>query len=158
VWRADSFAAQLLHLRDEKAAGTSGGTFTAGSWLTRDLNTVVTNEIAGAGLAANQITLPVGTYYIEASAPARTVNTHQAKLRNVTNSTDDLIGMSETAGTAAAIQSRSFVFGRLSVTGSSKTFELQHRCQTTRTIDGLGNAANHGLTEIHSDVRIWKVG
>ena len=53
---------KLLHMRDEKANGTQGGTFTSGSWYTRDLNTVVTNEINGASLSSNQFTLPAGDY------------------------------------------------------------------------------------------------
>jgi hypothetical protein len=63
------FESQLLHVRDEKTLA-DGGTSTS-SYTKRDLNTVVTNEIAGASLSSNQITLPSGTYYINASAPAR---------------------------------------------------------------------------------------
>ena len=69
----------LLHIRDEKAQNTAGGTFTSGAWRTRDLNTVKTNEITGASLAANQITLPAGTYWVEWSAPAYVVNQNQSK-------------------------------------------------------------------------------
>lgn len=40
------FGAQLFHVQDQKASGTSGGTFTSGADRTRTLNTTVTNEIA----------------------------------------------------------------------------------------------------------------
>ena len=60
----------FLHIQDQKPQGTNGGTFTSGAWRTRDLNTVLTNTITGASLADNQITLPAGKYYVEASAPA----------------------------------------------------------------------------------------
>ena len=43
----------FLHIQDQKPQGTYGGTFTAGAWRTRDLNTVLTNTITGASLAAN---------------------------------------------------------------------------------------------------------
>ena len=58
------FENAFLHVRDEKAANTPGGTFTASAWQKRDLNTVKTNQISGASLASNQITLPAGTYHV----------------------------------------------------------------------------------------------
>ena len=58
------FESQLLHVRDEKASGTDGGT-SANGIVDRDLNTVKVNEITGASLSSNQITLPSGTYYVE---------------------------------------------------------------------------------------------
>lgn len=60
--------------------GTHGGTFTAGAWRTRDLNTVLTNTISGASLSNNQITLPAGKYYVEASAPTTIVHPGEAIL------------------------------------------------------------------------------
>lgn len=45
-----AFESALLHVRDEKASGTDGGTFTSGSPQTRDINTEATNEISGGGL------------------------------------------------------------------------------------------------------------
>ena len=70
------FESQLFHVRDEKSSGTSGGNFSSGSYVTRTLNTSLTNEISGASLSSNQITLPSGTYYIQASCMASTVNTN----------------------------------------------------------------------------------
>lgn len=150
----NAFGAQLLHVRDEKAAGTEGGTFTSGSWQTRTLNTTKTNEISSATLSSNQISLPAGTYYIEASAPAYFLNAHQAKLRNVTDSTDVIIGTTERVATDTI--SRSFVVGRFTLSGT-KTLELQHRCQTSFPTSGLGTAANFGVVEVYSEVRIWKI-
>jgi hypothetical protein len=42
----------------------------AGSaWVTRLLETTVTNTISGASLASNKVTLPAGTYAVAANAP-----------------------------------------------------------------------------------------
>ena len=147
------FGTQLLHVRDEKASGTGGGTFTSGSFQTRTLNTSVTNEISGASLSSNQITLPSGTYFIFASAPAFRVNEHKAKLRNITDSSDTIIGSNEYAYTYADAGTRSFVIGRFTIS-AQKTFELQHRCSQTLT---FGQAVTYSVVEVYADVQIWKV-
>ena len=148
------FETQLLHVRDEKTSGTGAGGFTSGSFVTRTLNTVVTNEISGASLSSNQITLPAGTYYIHASAPSWLVIRNKAKLRNTTDSTDTLIGTSELNNADAVV--RSFVIGRFTI-AAQKVFELQHTCDTTSATNGLGKETSLGLTEIYADVQIWKV-
>jgi hypothetical protein len=149
------FESALLHVRDEKANNTAGGTFTSGSFQTRTLNTVVTNEISGASLASNQITLPSGTYYIHASAPASFVEGHQCKLRNTTDSSDTIIGTQGYSISSGGSQ-RVTVIGRFTI-ASSKVFEIQHRCNTTATPEGFGNNVNHGLIQIYTDAQIWKV-
>src|SRR5687768_2319629 len=80
----------ILHLVDEKAANTAGGTFTTGAWRTRTLNTEKLDEITST-LASNQFTLPAGTYNIVASAPAFFVSRHQTRLRNITDGTTTLV-------------------------------------------------------------------
>ena len=149
------FESQLLHVRDEKANNTAGGTFTSGSFQTRTLNTSVTNEISGASLASNQITLPSGTYYIHASAPASFVEGHQSKLRNTTDSSDTIIGTQGYSITSGGSQ-RSFIIGRFTI-ASQKVFEIQHRCGSTATPEGFGNNVNFGLIQVYTDVQIWKV-
>ena len=54
--------------QDQKASGTAGGDFTSGAWQTRTLNTEVFNTITGSALAANQVTLPAGTYFLLGAA------------------------------------------------------------------------------------------
>ena len=92
---------ELFHVRDEKASNVDGGTFTSGAYRTRDLNTTKANDIEGASISANQIILPAGTYYMEASAPAFRVERHKTKLRNITDGSDTLIGTAEFSTTAA---------------------------------------------------------
>jgi hypothetical protein len=144
----------LLHLREEQTAGTDAGGFTSGSWQTRTLNTETTDEI-GSTLSSNQFTLPAGTYEVSADAPAFLTGEHRAKLRNATDGSDTLVGTSEYSG-AGASQTRSFVRGQFTI-DDEKTFELQHRCNTTRATDGMGVAANFGVTEVYAEVRIWRL-
>jgi len=152
------FGTQLLHVRDEKSSGTSGGAVSSGSWVTRTLNTSVTNEITGASLSSNQITLPSGTYYIHASAPANRINQHKAKLRNTTDSSDTILGTSEYCESNYPNTTHSFVIGRFTIS-AQKTFELQHRVATSETTYnvGLGVASSFSVVEVYTDVRIWKV-
>jgi len=151
------FESALFHVRDEKASGTQGGTYTSGSFQTRDLNTVMTNEISGASLSSNQITLPSGTYFIYARVPAYKVDRHKTKLRNITDSSDTLIGSSTHIHNANDFtQGDSWIVGRFTI-GASKTFEIQNRCQTTQNTDGYGLGVGYSVVEVFTDVQIWKV-
>lgn len=153
----DSFGNELLHVEDQKTANTNGGTFTQDAWQTRVLNTAVTNGITGASLSSNQITLPAGTYFIEASAPGVAVDRHKLKLRNTSDSADTILGRSVYSVSTEAGHSISSVVGTFTIAGE-KTFELQHYCQTTAADTGFGVASNFSVIEVYSQVKIWKVG
>lgn len=149
---------QVIHVRDQKAAGTNGGTFTSGAWRTRDLNTTLTNTITGASLATNQVTLPAGVYEVMASAPSVDTNGHQARVYNITGAATLINGttaFNSGAGTSAA----SLVFGRFTLTATSLV-ELQHACQTTAVTTGFGVGNTLGgqkTTEVYGDLFIRKV-
>ena len=154
----DDDLADLLHVRDEKTSGTAGGGGTSGSYGTRTLNTVVTNEISGASLASNQITLPAGTYRIEASAPSVQTNRHKAKLRDTTGAADLIIGTSAFGSSQAAngSQTRSFVNGQFILSAQSD-LEIQHEVQTTVGTSDLGVASSFGEVEVYTEVRIIRI-
>jgi len=154
----DEDLADLLHVRDEKSAGTGGGNFTSGSFLTRDLNTVVTNEISGASLGSNQITLPSGTYEIIAAAPAFRVTRHKIKLRDTTGSTDLIIGTSAHSSAAATYAVRhTFLRGRFTLSVES-VLEIQHRGEITHNnSQGFGVESNFGVTEVYTEALIKKI-
>jgi hypothetical protein len=149
------FESQLLHVREEGANNTSGGQFSADSFVKRTLDTTKTNEITGASLSSSQITLPAGTYYIFATANVgTTVGRHTAKLRNVTDSSDTIIGSSETS-LSNDHSNKSFVIGRFTISGQ-KVFELQHICNSTSNVDGFGTNANFSIVQVFAEVQIWK--
>lgn len=142
---------------DQKADTTPGGTFTSGAWQIRDLNTTRVNNISGVSLAANQITLPAGTYEIEASAPARQVDLHKARLFNVTDAVTAIVGTSEVSEATGTIATpRSFILGEVTI-ASAKSFRLEHRCSTTRGTDGFGSASSFGEAEVYSIIKIRKL-
>ena len=149
------FESQLLHVREEGSNNTSGGQFSSGSWVKRTLDTTKTNEITGASLSSSQITLPAGTYYIFATANVGTsVGRHTAKLYNTTDSSDVIIGTSETS-LSNDHSGKSFVIGRFTISGQ-KTFELQHRCSSTSNVDGFGTNADFSVVQVFAEVQIWK--
>jgi len=147
------FGTQLLHIRDEKSSGTSGGSSSSGSWQTRTLNTIKTNEITSASLSSNQITIPSGTYYIMAKANHFDGDRHKIKLRNITDSSDEIIGSSEYAEDTYNGTTNSYLNGRFTI-GGTKSFELQHRCEVAGS---FGVASSFGVIEVFADVQIWKV-
>lgn len=159
VAKATGFALdQVLWVEDEKAANTNGGAFTAGSYVTRILNTIRKNTIPGASVSSNAITLSAGTYRITASAPANDVNRHKTRLRNTTDASTTIVGSSEFAnGTAPNHQTRSMLQGEFTIS-AEKTLELQHRCETSEVGGfGLGVASNLGEPEIYASVFIEKI-
>ena len=146
-----------IHLQDQKPNNTGGGTFTAGAWRTRVLNTEVTDQPAACSLAANQFTLLAGTYIIYATAPGLRVDNHKAKLRNITDGSDEIIGTSEFSNSGVYYANTVSIVSGLFTIASSKVFEIQHRCGTTDGL-GFGNAVNFNVIEVYTDVQLWKVG
>lgn len=146
--------AALLHVRDEKAAGTAAGTFTAGAWQTRTLNTIATNEISGATLTSNEVSLPAGTYEVDATSPAYNVGRHKARLYNVTGTAVLVVGASDFAPGGSYGQAR--VRGRFTLTSTSSV-RLEHRCDATQASNGLGVESNYGIAEVYADLMIRKV-
>ena len=108
-------------------------------------------------LPATQFTLAAGTYFIRGRAPAHGCDWHKTKIRNVTDSSDALIGSNAYASSNATVPGGcdSTVAGRFTI-GSSKAFELQHQCLTTKSGNGLGVNSNFGVVEVYAEVEIWR--
>lgn len=147
----------LLHIEDQKPSGTAGGAGVVGA-NTRDLNTVTVNTISGASLLSNQITLPAGSYIIEASAPAYEAQRNRLYFYNVSDSTEDIIGESAYQS-ANGIQTRATIKNKAPLTiASSKTFELRHEIGALSTTNTLGFPMTDGRVNIYAEITIWKVG
>ena len=149
------FESALLHVRDEKSNGTDGGSATANTWVKRDLNTILTNEISGASITSSVITLPSGTYFIQGSAPARQQHYAKLKLRNTTDSSDTLIGTNEYVAASVGAITHSFIAGRFTI-ASQKDFELQMRVSDTSVGGGFGLSNSMSVVEVYTDIQIWK--
>jgi len=155
AWATPAGAAiQSACFRDEKAINNQGGTFTSGAWRTRDLNATQFNGITSASLASNQITLPAGTYGINASLPSYTVSGNQGRLFNITDSTQTILGNSIRGLADQTMIAQ--VLGTFTI-ASSKVFELQHQCLTTTSGNGFGNQAGI-TTEVFAQIYIAKIG
>ncbi len=143
---------------DEKTQGTGGGTFTAGAWRVRDLNTELQDSI-GVTVSSNEFTLPAGNYNIYVSAPAYNVERHRIRLYNVTDGTVVAYGTSAYARSGGnAVQSNSEISHNFTIT-SSKTFRVEHGNEVTGTTLGFGVASNFtGAPEIYTVVDLTQLG
>lgn len=130
---------QTLHVQDKKGSGIQGGTFTQGAWRTRTLNSIIENTIDEASLDSNRITLPAGTYLIEASAPAFNVSNHQARLFDITNSVTIITGTTEFSSDWGWTMTSSRVAGVITLTATT-VLELQHFCTATYADSGFGQS------------------
>lgn len=138
---------------DEKAANTAAGGFTNAAWRQRVLNTIRSQVGINASLASNQILLEAGIYLCRITCPANNVGRHKARLRNMTDGVDLLIGTSAMAGAAA--QTASIISGRIDLT-AAKVLEVQHQCQTTVATNGLGLESNFAVAEVYTVAEFWK--
>lgn len=135
-------------IRDEKSPGTQGGTFNTGAWQQRDLNTIVNDSTGFVTLVSNQFTLRPGTYRVAIRCPGHAVGYHQARLYNVTDSAEALIGSSEYSSPQP---NDSVILGSITLT-AQKTFEVQHRCSSSHAPDGFGPGGGYASKEIYTEV------
>ena len=143
-------APDYILIRDEKASGTGGGTFTSGAWRTRDLNTESSDTGNHASIASNQITLAAGTYEFSAKALSSSSDRVQARLQNITD-TISIVGLSGNSNSVSGETHVSMVDGKFTI-ATSKIFELQHRCSTT---GNFGLASSFGI-EAYASVEFRK--
>ena len=82
---------------DQKAKNTASDAYASGAWRTHVITTIGKNEIPGASLASNQITLPAGTYTCAAALRWKysTDQFVQIKLYNTTGAADLIMGTSD---------------------------------------------------------------
>lgn len=146
---------RTCYLKDIKSAGTHGGDFDNGAWRTRVLNTL-TGDTSFVSLNANQFTLEPGTYEISASAPAMQVDQHRVRLRNITLSSDTILGSSTFANNSAGVNNSSTLADSFTIT-TSTIFEIQHIAFVTKVTNGFGNADTFGVDEVFTQVKITKV-
>lgn len=149
-------AIPYINIQDQKSSGTNGGTFTSGAWQQHNLTTIVSDATGLSTLVSNQVTLPPGTYETRGRAAGSGVNRHQTRLQNVTDGVTLAIGLQEYATTAQSSMTTSEFSGQFTIY-SSKTLELQSRCETTGTSTGYGFATSWG-TEVYAVLEFWKQG
>jgi hypothetical protein len=149
--------ASVAVIQDQKASGTSGGTFTGGAWRTRDLNTEVSDTDGIVSIASNQFTLQTGTYTLGWSAPGYDVDAHRTRIYNTSDAASVGEGSNvytDVGGTVSIIAVGYTVF---TIASGPKTFELQHFSAVTKSANGLGTNCNFsGEVEVYATVKILK--
>ena len=153
-----SLSAPYINIQDQKANNTAGGTFTAGSWQTRTLNTIMVDTAGLATLATNQITLPAGWWRCRITAPAYRVGRHQLRLRSITDALTVLVGTSAYAGTGTEVVTESTITGRFRLDVRT-VLEVQHQGQATSATLGFGVEAGSIFTvdrEVYAVAEFWK--
>lgn len=145
----------LLHVKEQKAAAESGGSFIANTWQVRPINTVAYNTIAGATLEPElyQITLPAGSYWISGWAAGFNVGQHQTMLYNVTASAALLPGSNEFA--ADAMQTDSVVNGVIKLTDTT-VIDFRHIVSLGGSL-GMGFTPDNGLPSIFAELSIRRI-
>lgn len=138
-------AAGVIHVQDQKPAGTASGTSVVGD-QTRTLNTVLTNTMLGASLAANAVTLPPGVYRAEGWASVAS-GVSRLYLYNETDATI-LTGGNGTVGGATPT-----VSGQFTLTATKSISLRQYFGAGT----GMGSVINDTRPEIYANLLIEKV-
>jgi hypothetical protein len=150
---------------DQKSTTTDGGTFTAGAWQTRDLNTEIADPDGIVTITANQFILGAGTYFIRWSAPAAAgidyntfIYRHQSRLYDVTGTAEVEPGSPEYLGFygvgVIGATNRSVGVARVAPSGAN-TYSIQHKCGTTMSALGFGVAGDFTVEE-YTIVEIYK--
>ena len=125
-------------ISDTKASNVNGGTFTAGAWQTRDLQTENADPDNIVSISSNQFTLQAGSYLIKFQSTGYHVHRHITKLRDITNSANKGYGIMGYSNTTNATSNISHGMARVTISGAT-VYEIQHACQTTKSTNGMGN-------------------
>lgn len=152
------FANSLMQI-----VGGSATNITDSIFGTRILDTVISNQIINASLFTNRITLPAGTYYVQAECPVSASIAQNtlinfstvSRLQNITDSTTALNGLSSggfafsLSSTLTSAYNTNFVTGKFTI-GATKVFEFQ-----SKGISSIFGALS--FQALTSNVFIWKM-
>jgi len=143
---------------DQKAYNVTGGTSSAGT-NTRVLNQSETN-ITGASLSSNQITLPAGTYIVNAQAPCYLGDHNNIYLEQDPDGTPSfpIFGENQYAAAGSGGYTTSRILNRKLTITESTVFELGHYITTGKATDGLGSFSyNSNGVSIYAQISFIKI-
>jgi hypothetical protein len=167
AWTATStipgiFGSALFVVADEKTAGTNNSDIASGSvWHTRTLNTTRLNQITGASLSSNALSLPAGTYYCRVAVPTY-IQTNggtilaKSRLYNNTDASNLLVGQtfySVCDGASIVGATHVGIIEGTFTLGSTKSVIVQSICSTASAILGGG----FSTTEVYTTASFWKI-
>jgi len=148
---------KIAYIKDIKSGSTPGGTFTQDAWRQRILN-VLSGTTDFITLINSQVTLVSGTYKITWNAPGYSVGRHVSRFYNITDSFTEILGSTSYAVYTYAVNNYSLGSGEVTIT-KTKTFELQHWCDSTYATHGFGLSSPglSGVDSIFSQIIIEKL-
>lgn len=153
-----SSSQQYAIFNETQASGTAGGASVATTWTKRTLNTTNANTISGCSIASSVITLPAGTFRVNASAPfysgVGALDGTRLRLQNTTAGTTSVIGQTGFYSTAASQISPTL--NGVFTLATASTLELQYYTKTVQA-SGLGVASTTGISEVYGNIEIIKV-
>lgn len=157
---ANPFGAQLLFVQHELPSGSSGENYSSGSWHTQPINTIKVNQIGGASLTNNTITLPTGTYFFWAiTAPGNGTGEYKARLRNTTNSSTLATGQRGVGFVVGSVSGWEYgypmPFNGVFTLSVQSDVQLQHY----RTSSFAISSSITGVTDpnVYRTMAIWKI-
>jgi hypothetical protein len=137
----------------EEPQGTDATGMTNGTWHTRPLNQKYGDPTQSISLNSNQIIVPAGTYWLFGGALGYNLYYHQTRFYDATTSNEVAVGMAMRCQTD--IMNRADV-ATITTFNTQTALELQPRCSTSNTTNGMGRRANF-TTEVYAWVHILKL-
>lgn len=145
-----------VKVSDVKAYDVGGGTFTQDAWQTRDFNTEDSDDSNICSISSNQITLAAGVYTCHIYVPAYRVDQHIARLYNVSDSSETLLGSSASSNDRNLVFNYSHIVGKFTIT-VEKIFEVQHQCIDTYATSGFGISHDiSGVNNVYTVAEFWR--
>lgn len=157
------FSHPLFHGQDHKAYNVDGGTSVADTWTIHTINTEISNNITSAVLSGSRVSLPAGTYYVDAISVFTDYGAGQNAM--VLGIFKD--GVLALQGTTAInnnqhINVPGFVSGVVALS-SSGIIDLRYYIGLSITNTGLGESNSSGsitdaaIPSIYADLKIWQL-
>ena len=148
---------KIATVKDVKAYDADGGTFTADTWVHRDLNTLSDPHSIGLSISGNIVTVPAGTYSMRWRAPAYLCNRFTSRLAYSSTSSTIASGISYVDGTTGYShqsdgKSVEESFGYIaSLTFSATTYlKIEQYSSTGYTGDVSGLGVSSGISGVDS--------
>jgi len=152
----DNFSAMAI-FNETQNTGTNGGTSTGATWTKRVFNTTLVNNI-GATISSSVITLLAGTYLVEGSAPFTNSNNLKLRFRNTSDSTNALIGQSNSLVYSGTTSGLSIPIMGVFTIAATKNFELQYYVENGQATTGLGQQTQlSGVSEVYAQIKIQRI-
>jgi hypothetical protein len=158
--------APVIHVRHQRATNVANNDAVGGSaWVTKLLETTVTNTISGASLASNKITLPAGSYEITVNAPMCSDsggnNRYKHRIYNVTDAAAILYSVAGQIGVYDGandgFQSLAPLIGQFTL-AAAKDIRLDTWNDISGTTHANCGSTGDGSVEVYTDVYIRKIG